>query len=93
MTDRQRRKMWAMMTDIANTQPWAGWVTKDEWKTFFADSTRDFTVEEMSELLTRIRDYGDNNGVKFSDEEGLTWQRNHRKESRQTRANSSASAK
>ena len=73
MTNRQRRKMWAMLTDIANTHPWAEWVTKDQWKIVFADSTRDLTVEQGAALLTRIRTYGDRHAVKFSDEQGLTW--------------------
>jgi hypothetical protein len=73
-TPKQLRKMWAMLADIAKTHPWAEWLDKDDWKIFFADSsTSNLTVEEMSELLTRMRTWANRNGVKFSDEQGLTW--------------------
>jgi hypothetical protein len=65
--------MWAMLTDIANTHPWAGWVTKEGWKTVFADSTRNLTVKEMNELLARIQKFADDNHVKLNNERGLIW--------------------
>ncbi len=71
-TRSQYKLMWALLTDIANQAKWNGWqLSKEEWKELFTTylfgrqklSTRDFTVEQMSDLICFIEVFAIDNNI------------------------------
>lgn len=71
-TRAQYKLMWAMLSDIANQAKWNDWqLTKEEWKELFTTylfghrklSTRDFTMEQMSDLICFIEVFAIDNNI------------------------------
>lgn len=91
----QNNKLWALLSDVANSKPEGRQWTPETWKSAFLhaaghqvrfaeglDNTGPFpigfhssalSVKEMGDLITIILEYGDRNGVKWTEAEAGGW--------------------
>jgi hypothetical protein len=80
----QNDKMWAMLTDISVAMPLGRRHTPDDWKAIFMNAfvegldgrpfpkgfrSSHLTKSQMGDLISFMRAFGDENGVKWSQEE------------------------
>lgn len=89
-TDVQRKRMWAMLSDVARARPRGRVAPPEAWKVIFLGalghetkwldglepgypsvpwegSSRRLSKREMSDLISLIRAFGDQNGVRWSE--------------------------